>query len=322
MILTVTLNPALDKFYWLDYLPEELRPSEEGITIRATKSLTSAGGKGINVSMLLAAHGIDTVAMGFLAGHTGQIILRDVLERGVSASFVWIEGENRTNVALIIRGHEYHPIHIHEEGPSVPPQALELFLRKYERMLRRATYVVLAGVLPPGVPVDFYKELARKAKDQNIPVVLHTGGEAMLRALAEQPFLVKPDVRETLRLGDMPLRTKEEVIAAGRKVVAQGASLCLISHHLTGDILVSKEAVWHFEAEVPLSAFRKLVGADDALVAGILVGLSQGKDLIESVKYGMAAAVASAEAEEKLCLDQGKIQAELARVEVRSYESP
>ncbi|MCS7239690.1 MAG: 1-phosphofructokinase family hexose kinase [Candidatus Bipolaricaulota bacterium] len=320
MILTVTLNPALDKFYWLEHLPESLAPSEEGVTIRTTKSLTSAGGKGINVSVFLAAHDIDTVAMGFLGGHTGQVILRDLLARGVSTNFVWIDEENRTNVALIVRGHEYCPIHIHEEGPPIPAEALRIFLRKYERMLLRASYVVLAGALPPGIPLDFYQDLARRAREKGVRVVVHAGGEPMLRSLAERPFLVKPDVREGLRFGDLPLHTEEGVIAAGRRAIAQGAEICLISHQLTGDILVSAEGIWKFEAKTPLSAFRNLVGADDALVGGVLVGLHQGADLIESVKYGMAAAVASAEVEEKLCLDRKKILAELEKVEVRRRE--
>ena len=142
MILTVTLNPTLDKFYWVDRLPLSLERVEEEILIRAKKSATSAGGKGINVSIFLACMGVDTVAMGFLAGHTGQIILRDVLARGVTANFVWIEGENRTNVTIIERGKEYHPVKIHEQGPAIPPHAVDMFLRKYRRMLRRAEYVV------------------------------------------------------------------------------------------------------------------------------------------------------------------------------------
>lgn len=321
MILTVTPNPALDKFYWVERLPETLAPTEEGLLIRAQKSLAFAGGKGVNVSIFLAAHGIETVAMGFLAGHTGQIILRDLLARGVSANFVWIDGENRTNVALIVRGCEYHPIHIHEEGPTIPAEAVEIFLRKYERMLRHTDFVVLGGVLAPGLDSGFYQELARRAREQGVKVVVHTSGEALLRTFGERPFLVKPDVREALRLGEFPLRTKEEILIAGRRAIQEGVELCLISHHLTGDILISADGVWEFEARVPLSTFRNLIGADDALVGGILVGLSQGKDLIESVRYGMAAAVASAEVEEKLCLDQDRILAEMARVEVRRSEA-
>ncbi|MFN3347141.1 MAG: 1-phosphofructokinase family hexose kinase [Candidatus Bipolaricaulaceae bacterium] len=319
MILTVTPNPGLDKFYWLEKLPETLLPTEEGVLIRAQKSLFSAGGKGINVSVFVAAHGLETVAMGFLAGHTGQIILRDLLARGVSANFVWIEGENRTNVALILRGREYHPIYIHEEGPTIPREAVEIFLRKYARMLRYAEFVVLGGYLAPGLSPDFYRELVKKAREKGVKVVVHTGGEALVRTFAERPFLVKPDVREALCLGDLPLSTQEEILVAGKRVVQEGVEACLISHHLTGDILISADGVWEFEARVPLSAFRNLVGADDALVGGILVGLAQGKDLVESVRYGMAAAVASAEVEEKLCLDQGMILAETARVEVRPH---
>ncbi len=319
MILTVTPNPALDKFYWLESLPENLGLTEEGSAIRAEKSMTSAGGKGINVSVFLAAHGIDTVAMGFLGGHTGQIILRDLLARGVGTNFVWIEEENRINVVLIVRGQGYHPIHIHEAGPNIPKEALDIFLRMYERMLLRAHYVVLAGALPPGVPLDFYAELSRKARARGVPVVVHAGGEPMLRTLRERPFLVKPDVRETLRFGDLPLRERDEVISAGRHAIAQGASSCLISYHLTGDILVSEDGVWEFEGKLSPSAFRNIVGADDALVGGILVGLTQGKDLVESVKYGMAAAVASAKVDEKLCLAKEKIAAELAQVEVKFW---
>jgi 1-phosphofructokinase family hexose kinase len=318
MILTVTPNPALDKFYWLSELPLV----EEGIVIRAEKSLTSAGGKGVNVSMFLAAHGVETVAMGFLAGHTGQIILRDLLSRGVSANFVWIDGENRTNVALIVRGREYHPIHIHEEGPLIPKEAVEIFLRKYEVMLRRASFVVLAGILAPGLSPDFYRELARRAREKGVKVVVHAGGEALLRTFGERPFLVKPDVRDAPKLGDLSVRTKEEILVAGKQAIAQGVELCLISHHLTGDILISKDGVWEFEARVPLSTFRNLVGADDALVGGILVGLTRGMDLIESVRYGMAAAVASAEVDEKLCLDQKKIAQEMDQIEVRHQRLP
>ncbi|MBC7092405.1 1-phosphofructokinase family hexose kinase [Candidatus Bipolaricaulota bacterium] len=317
MILTVTLNPTLDKFYWVDHLPLSLERVEEEIVIRALKSSTSAGGKGINVSIFLAAHGVDTVAMGFLAGHTGQIILRDLLSRDVTANFVWIEGESRTNVTILEQGKEYHPVRIHEEGPEVPHPAVDVFLRKYERMLARAGYVVLAGALPPGIPDDFYRTLVQSAKLRGVPTVLHTGGDPLVEAVQEGPYLVKPDVREELRFGDMPLRTEEEIIRAGRRAVECGVKACLISHHVTGDILITSDGVWELEAKVPLTTFKNLVGADDALVGGILVELTRGAALLDAVKYGMAAAVATAEVEEKLCLDKAAIERELDHVVIR-----
>jgi len=317
MILTVTLNPTLDKFYWVDELPLCLDQPEEAILIRSERSLMSAGGKGINVSTFLACHGAETIALGFLAGHTGQIVLQDLLAHGVTANFVWIPGETRTNVTVIARGREYHPLLIHEEGPPVPKEALRIFLRKYERMVRCAEYVVLGGAVPSGCPPDCYRTLVRIARTAGARVVVHAGGEPLVRAIEEGPFLVKPDVRAELQLGDMPVSTAQQIVRAGKKVVGQGVGACLISHHVTGDILVTGDGVWELEARVPLSTFKNLVGADDALVGGLLVALLRGEELVEAARYGMAAAMASAEVEEKLCLDESAIRRELAHVVVR-----
>jgi len=317
MILTVTLNPTLDKFYWVEDLPLSLDRPEEAILIRAEKSLMSAGGKGINVSTFLACHGVETVALGFLAGHTGQIILQDLLARGATANFVWIPGENRTNVTVLVRGREYHPLLIHEEGPPVGEEAMGIFLRRYERMLKQAEYVVLGGALPPGCPPDCYRTLTRLAHRAGVKVVVHAGGEPMVRAISEGPFLVKPDVREELRLGDLPVGTGDEIVCAGQWMVAQGVQAAVISHQVTGDILVTGDGVWELEARVPLTTFKNLVGADDALVGGILAALVRGADLLEAARYGMAAALATAEVEEKLCLNPAAVREELPRVVAR-----
>ena len=320
MILTVTLNPTLDKFYWVDALPLSLDQPEEAILIRATKSLTSAGGKGINVSTFLACHGVETTALGILAGHTGQIILQDLLSRGVTANFVWMPGENRTNVTVIAKGREYHPLLIHEEGPPVSEEAMGIFLRKYERMVRRAEYVVLGGSLPPGCSPDCYRTLIQLAHRAGVRVIVHAGGEALVRTIEEGPFLVKPDIREELQLGDLPVGSPEEIVRAGRRVVGQGVEACLISHCVTGDILVTRDGVWELEARVPLATFKNLVGADDALVGGLLAALVGGEGLVEAARYGMAAAVATAEVEEKLCLDPNAVRRELDHVAVRQRE--
>lgn len=318
MILTVTLNPTLDKFYWVDALPLSLDHLEEAILIRSEKSLTSAGGKGINVATFLACHGVEAVAVGFLAGHTGQIILQDLLARGVTANFVWMAGESRTNVTVIAKGREFHPLLIHEEGPPVSEEAMRIFFRKYERLVRRAEYVVLAGALPPGCRPDCYRTLVRLAHQAGAHVLVHAGGAALVETFVEGPFLVKPDIREELQLGDLPVGSPEEIVRAGRTVVGQGVHACLISHRVTGDILVARDGVWEFEARVPLSRFRNLVGADDALVGGLLAALVRGENLVEATRYGMAAAVASAEVEEKLCLNPSAIRRELDYVVVRA----
>jgi len=321
MILTVTVNPTLDKFYWVEELPLRLEEPEETVLIRSEKSSTSAGGKGINVAVFLAAQGVETVAMGFLGGHTGQIVLQDLLARGVSGNFLWIPGETRVNVTVLARGKEYHPLLIHEAGTPVPPSAIPLFLKKFERMARDAEYLVLGGALAPGLPVDFYRTLVEKASAYGVPTIVHAGGEAVTRALTARPFLVKPDVREELSFGDMPVRTTEEIIQAARRALELGVGACLVSHRLTGDVLVSpEEGVCFLEADVPVTEFRNLVGSDDALVGGLLGRLLAGDSLCQAARYGMGAAVASAKVEEKLCLDPEAIAREMATVSVRQVE--
>lgn len=322
MILTVTVNPTLDKFYWVEELPLRLEEPEETVLIRSTRSSTSAGGKGINVSVFLAAHGVETVAMGFLAGHTGQIVMQDLLARDVAANFLWIPGETRVNVTVLAKGREYHPLLIHEGGPTIPREVVPIFLRKYERMLSAAEYVVLAGALAPGLPPDFYRTLVERASSRGVRAVIHAGGDAVTKALPARPFLVKPDVREELLFGGLPVRTAQEVVRAGQEALKQGVQACLVSYRLTGDILLTpQDGMWYLEADVPVSAFKNLVGSDDALMGGLLERLLQGEPLPEAARYGMAAAVAAAKVEEKLCLDRDAIARELPTIRVRPMEA-
>ncbi|HPD07010.1 MAG TPA: PfkB family carbohydrate kinase [Candidatus Bipolaricaulis sp.] len=172
------------------------------------------------------------------------------------------------------------------------------------------------GALPPGCPPDCYRTLVQLAHRAGARVIVHAGGEPLRRTIEEGPFLVKPDVRTELELQGMPVRSAEEIVRAGKKVIEQGVEACLISHQITGDILVTRDEVWEFEARVPLATFKNLVGADDALVGGLLAALLRGATLVEATRYGMAAAVASAGVEEKLCLDPGAIRRELDHVGV------
>jgi len=285
--------------------------------LRARRSTREAGGKGINVSTFLARMGVDTVAMGFLAGHTGRIILRYLLEEGVTANFVWVAGENRTTVTVLQRRQEFAPLVIHEAGPQIPSGSVAQFMKKYEHAVARAEYVVLGGRLPPGLAVDFYRDLTHTAKARGAKVVLHTGGAPLWKGMEAGPFLVKPDIRDPESLTALRANTEDEIVQAGRRAMELGVDMMLVSHHVTGDVLITPESIWELDARVQLSEFRNLVGADDALVGGIVYRLAEGDELEAAVRFGMAAAVASAEVEEKLCRSCMDIEREMARIEIR-----
>ncbi|MGB2983008.1 MAG: 1-phosphofructokinase family hexose kinase [Candidatus Bipolaricaulia bacterium] len=315
MIITVTLNPAVDKTYWVENL-RICETTEEEFLTTAVDSATSAGGKGINMSVFLSKMGMENIAMGFVGGHTGHVVVRDLRDRGVTTNFVWTREETRTNVTVLERGHEYVPLFIGEPGRQIETSEVERFRRKFRTMLSRASWVVLAGSLPPGVDVDLYRDLATMAQDAGAKVVVSARGEALMRTFEACPYLVKPDTREHRELMGIELASKEKIIEAGRRIASCGAEMVVISHQVTGDIAVTRDAVWEIRTPVRTAEFRNIVGADDALLAGILYRIVQGDSVEEALRFGLGAGLASAESDEKVCGELDKIEAEMAKVTV------
>ena len=315
MIVTVTLNPAVDKMYWVEGLKMHDVTHEEFLT-RAIRSSTSAGGKGVNVSVFLSRIGMENVAMGFVGGHTGHVVVRDLRDEGVTTNFVWTHGETRVNVTLLQTGREHSPNLINEAGQTILPDEINRLMRRYKRMLSRATWVVLGGSLPPGVDPGIYGEMTQMAKDAGAKVILTTGGEALTRALDACPYIVKPDTREHLTLEGKALTTVDAIIEAGRHVIACGAEVVIISHDVTGDIAITRDDVWEIKAQVSTSRFKNLVGADDVFLGGILYKLYQDAHLAEPLRFGLAAGVASAESDEKICRNMAVIEEEMKSVTV------
>ncbi|MDR1650840.1 MAG: PfkB family carbohydrate kinase, partial [Synergistaceae bacterium] len=149
MIVTITPNPAVDEVYTVD----EFKP---GRWYRSNKVVRSPGGRGVNVSIILKQLGYDSVATGFLAGHSGGYIKDDLILRGITTSFVNIKGENRTNTFVKDTAEKIETA-IMEEGPEAPDDAVCRFFRTLDHLVLRATAVHMGGSLPPGLPEDFYR---------------------------------------------------------------------------------------------------------------------------------------------------------------------
>jgi 1-phosphofructokinase family hexose kinase len=311
VIITVTPNPTIDKIYWIDRLCLD---DGEMPLMRATRSYLTAGGKGINVSIFLARMGIENIAMGFIAGETGRAVERRVRDEGITTSFVWAEGETRTNVTLLERGHEQRPVQITEQAPAVPPEALKRFLTQYKRSLSRARYVFLGGSLPVGVPVQLYQELSHMAHQHRVPVIVNAAGEALSHAISEKPWLVKPDTRQHTELAGAPIQSTEQILAVGRHLVERGVGAVLVSHRITRDLLVAREGAWDLEA--CHVQFKNLLGAEDALIAGTLSATVHGAPLLEAVRFGMAAATACAESDQLVVTDRQQIERALQKIQM------
>jgi len=311
MIVTVTPNPALDKIYWVERLSQD---PETPLT-RATKSISSPGGKGINVSVFLAQLGLESIAMGFIAGHTGRVIENSLRELGVTTNFVWTDGETRINMTILERGKEDRPIEVSESGPQIEAAAIEQFMRKYKRILGRAAYVVLGGSLPPGVDPGLYKELIRLAQEHNVPTIINAGGEALRLAVEAAPYMVKPDVRERKEVCGVQIDSSEKLMEVCKALVNKGTKIVLLSHEITGDLLITPDGIWDFVARDVV--FQNIVGAEDALVGGMVYKLYQGSSIEEAARFGMAAAIANSESPKVMDVDKQAIEKEMEKVQIK-----
>ncbi|MEU5594841.1 hexose kinase [Streptomyces sp. NPDC020298] len=279
MILTVTLNAALDVTHRVDRL--RLHASN-----RVPSVAHRAGGKGVNVARVLHALGERTAVTGLAGGPTGAAVRAELASAGLTDHLVPIEGESRRTVAVV---DDLDTTLLLEPGPRVIPAEWARFTRRYRELLGGARAVVLAGSLPPGVPADAYAVLVALARAAGVPTVLDADGEALLAALAEGPDVVKPNAHELAAAtgADDPGAGAGALAAAGaRAVVASLGPEGLLAH--------TPDGVWRARPPAPVAG--NPTGAGDAAVAALALGLSTGRPwperLVEAVALSAAAVAA------------------------------
>ncbi|MCC9710493.1 1-phosphofructokinase family hexose kinase [Streptomyces sp. MNU76] len=258
MILTVTLNTALD----LTYRVRDLRPHA---THRVTDVIERPGGKGLNVARVLAALGHEVTVTGFVGGATGRAV-QDRLTHtpGVVDALMPVEGATRRTIAVADASGD--TTQLNEPGPLVSPVEWSAFQEAYVDLLRSASVVALCGSLPPGVPVGAYAGLVRTARTLSVPVLLDTSGEPLRRGVAARPDLVKPNTDELAELTG-----SHEPSRATRDARRRGAQAVVASLGPDGLLAHTPEGLWR--AAPPRRLRGNPTGAGDSAVAGLLSGL-------------------------------------------------
>ncbi|MEU1087311.1 1-phosphofructokinase family hexose kinase [Streptomyces sp. NPDC005892] len=261
MILTVTLNTALD----VTYTVADLVPHGHH---RVSEVLERPGGKGVNVARVLAALGHPTVVTGFAGGRTGTVVRELLAPLGPHDALIPVAGETRRTVTVVERS-TGRVTRLDEPGPEVGPDEWAALLRTYDALLGEATAVALCGSLPPGIHVGAYAELVRRARAAGTPVLLDTGGEPLRRGMAARPDLAKPNADELARLTG-----SREPLRAARDARRRGARSVVASLGADGLIAATEAGTWR---AAPPSAVRgNATGAGDSAVAGLLSGLAEG----------------------------------------------
>ena len=282
MIYTVTFNPSLDYIVSV----KDFRP---GMTNRTSSELMLAGGKGINVSIVLGNLGIKSTALGFIAGFTGDEIVRRLHNSGINSEFIKInDGISRINIKLkSIDGTE-----INGQGPHIDSSHIEQLMNRLRR-LESGDILVLAGSIPAGISDNIYKDIMDMLKDKGVQIVVDATSRLLTNVLEYKPFFIKPNRHELGDIFNVTLNTQEEVIPYALELKKMGAVNVCVSMGGKGAILVADDGNV-YKAKAPDGILKNSVGAGDSLVAGFLSGWIEKKDYEYAFRKGVATGSASA----------------------------
>jgi 1-phosphofructokinase/tagatose 6-phosphate kinase len=286
MILTVTLNTAIDKTLAVPNF-------RLGRRHRTVEQTSMPGGKGVNVARVLKTLGQPVIATGLAGGATGTRIVEQLTNVSVLSDFVRIREESRTNTAVIdpTTGEQTE---INERGPSVSEQEIELFVDKLLYLAKGASWCVLAGSLPRNVDVDVYARLIRELRKQGVVCVVDTDGDPLRRAVRAEPDVITPNVLESEELVGHEFNEAEDHVIAVREMLELGARQAVMTTP-DGCYAMMRSDEPHgshtlYRVRVPPGRIepRATVGSGDAFLAGYVSACYSGKSSQEALVYGVA----------------------------------
>ncbi len=291
LIYTITFNPSLD------YIAscEDFRLGE---TNRVSKEIIFPGGKGINVSIVLSNFGLDTTALGFLAGFTGEEIKRLIVEKGIRNEMIPISaGFSRINVKL--RSKEESELN--GMGPVIDDEAIAKLYAKLDQ-LTSDDILCLAGSIPSSMPSTMYSDIMKHLEGRGIRIVVDATKDLLMNVLKYRPCLIKPNNHEIGELFGVRLTKREEVVPYAKQLQEKGAVNVLVSMAGEGAVLIDENGEV-YQSEAPKGTVVNSVGAGDSMVAGFIYGYLKYGNYSEAFRYGLATGSASAFKEELASLE-------------------
>lgn len=286
MIYTVTFNPSLD-------YTVTVKDFKAGAVNRTSGEAIFPGGKGINVSMVLKNLGCENTALGFVAGFTGQEIVRLLKERGISTDFIHVSsGLSRINVKLRAQ----RETEINGQGPMIGGEDIGRLYAKLD-LLSDGDTLVLAGSIPNTMPGSIYMDIMEHLQEKKLNIAVDATRDLLMNVLPYRPFLIKPNNHELGEIFQTVLTDKDDVVCCARELQAKGARNVLVSMAGDGAVLVAEDGK-EYRTEVPGGRVVNSVGAGDSMVAGFLYGYMATGSFEEAFRWGVCTGSASAFSEE------------------------
>lgn len=288
MILTVTMNAAIDKRY-------VVKCFEEGQVNRVTTCTYTPGGKGLNVSKPASIVGAEVVATGFVGGHAGDYIVDSLKNFGIKSEFYHMCEESRSCIN-IWNEEKREQTEFLEPGFTVSEEDFDKFMEKFEKLIVQADVVAISGSLPKGLDGTAYQRMVKAVKDAGKKVILDTSGKLLEMGIKAKPTMVKPNIDEIRMLTGSHCDTREELVEAAQKIHRAGIEVVVISLGAEGAVLVCDNGV--YRAVVPKIDAVNTVGCGDSMIAGFALGFEKNLPIEETLKLASGISAAAALREE------------------------
>lgn len=281
-IITITFNPCIDKSTSVTALAPEKK-------LRCTTPVFEPGGGGINVARALKKIGSDAIAVYPSGGYSGKFL--NTLLENENINTITVETKNHTRENLIVLD-----LATNLQYRFGMPGS-ELLTTEWQKCLQiieenDAEFIVVSGSLPPGVPEDIFAQISKIAKKKNRKLIIDTSGKPLELALKVGIYLAKPNMGELCKLAGKEELDAIEIEPAARKIINEGeCEVLVISMGVGGAMLITKDEIYKIAA--PVVKRKSTVGAGDSMVAGIVMKISEGRNLKEALQYGVACGTAA-----------------------------
>lgn len=310
MILTVTLNAAIDKRYVVD-------DCKMGQVNRVKECTYVPGGKGLNVSKPASIYGAEVVATGFVGGHAGNYIEDALKPFGIKSAFYHVNEESRSCINIWDEINHVQTEFL-EPGFTLTEEDFGGFEKKFTDLVKDADVVTMSGSVPKGLDGTAYQRLVRIVKAAGKPVILDTSGKLLEMGIEAGPTLIKPNIDEIRMLTGKSCEDIQEIIDAAKEIHNKGVDTVAVSLGAEGSLAVGKEGV--FRAVVPKIDAVNTVGCGDSMIAGFALGISEGLSLMETLRRASAISAAAAMREETGFFVMEDMKKLLPQIEVRKID--
>ena len=283
-IITITMNPAIDKSAMVDKIIPEAK-------LRCSSVKNEPGGGGINVSKALGRLGMDSLAVFTAGGHNGNMLQDLLSQQKMAFRAIPVDAETRENF-IVLESSTNNQYRFNISASSVNSSAVQDCLAVLRNLKTKPSFVIASGSLPNGIRENFYVDVAKWATSINAKFILDTSGEPLQLAANEKVFLLKPNLSELRQLAGRAELSKEDAVAAAQQLICtRDCEVIVVSLGAEGALLVTKDL--HQFIAAPNVKKQSTVGAGDSMVAGMVYMLSQHKTLQEMIRFGVACGTAA-----------------------------